>query len=243
MPETSRHRRPVSRYCGRSASPARCNASLRAAALSMPTRPAQMADRVSAARAGHELTHPTPCGRSRLPKAAVDFTTKRTPISRPESRAKQSVANDCVNCDSTAPATIIPADSNRARFLTLLVANRIAPDTRRDQACRDALRSPWRLVPPQRNVGAKPCPRGCLHSLGCRRDERRQSFDGSRLGRSSNLHSVQMAQGRRPIISAGCAPVRFPGSPPLAKPLRETSGDCATTKRAATAISAGRRKR
>ena len=64
MPETSRHRRPVSRYCRRSASPARCNASLRASALSMPTQPAQMADRMSAAH-GAELTHPTRCCRSR----------------------------------------------------------------------------------------------------------------------------------------------------------------------------------
>ena len=58
----------VSRYCGRSASPARCNASLRAAALSMPTRPAQMADRMSAVH-GAELTHPTRCGLSRSEEA------------------------------------------------------------------------------------------------------------------------------------------------------------------------------
>ena len=70
------------------------------------------------------------------------------------------VANELRQFGATTPATFIPADSNRARFLTLLVANRIAPDTRRDQACRDALRPPWWLVPPQRNVGAKPVSTG-----------------------------------------------------------------------------------
>src|SRR5258705_1523219 len=81
-------------------------------------------------------------------------------------------------------------DSNRARFLTLPVANRIAPDTRRDQACRDVLRPPWWLVPPQRNFGAKPCPRGGLHSLWLS-PSRRQSLSGSRPGRFSHLHSIR----------------------------------------------------
>jgi hypothetical protein len=58
------------------------------------------------------------------------------------------------------PATRLPADSNRTRFLALLAANRIAPATHQVQACRDLLRPPWRHWPPQRNVGTKPCPRG-----------------------------------------------------------------------------------
>ena len=63
----------VSRYCRLSASPARCNASLRASALSMPTQPAQMADRMSAAY-GAELTHPTQSGREDRRKADANFT-------------------------------------------------------------------------------------------------------------------------------------------------------------------------
>ena len=66
------------------------------------------------------------------------------------------------------PAARLPADSNRIRFLALLAANRIAPVTHQVQACRDVLRPPWRLLPPQRNVGAKPCPKGWSHSCGCR---------------------------------------------------------------------------
>jgi hypothetical protein len=49
-------------------------------------------------------------------------------------------------------------------------------------------------VPPQRNVGAKPCPRGCLHSLWLS-PWRRQSLSGSRLGRFSNLHSIRWRKG------------------------------------------------
>jgi hypothetical protein len=124
--------------------------------------------------------------------------------------------------DATTHATFIPADSNRARFLALLVANRIAPDTHRDQACRDALRPPWWLVPPQRNVGAKPSPRGCLHSLWLS-PRRCQSLSGSRLGRFSNLHSIRWRKGGVQITRGGCTPVRYLGSPPLAKPLPETS--------------------
>ena len=65
-------------------------------------------------------------------------------------------------------ATRLPADSNRTRFLAPLAANRIAPVTHQVQACRDGLRPPWRHGPPQRNVGAKPCPRGWSHFCGCR---------------------------------------------------------------------------
>jgi hypothetical protein len=65
-------------------------------------------------------------------------------------------------------ATRLPADSNRTRFLAPLAANRIAPVTHQVQACRDVLRLPWRRLPPQRNVGAKPCPRGWSHWCGCR---------------------------------------------------------------------------
>jgi hypothetical protein len=66
------------------------------------------------------------------------------------------------------PATRLPADSNRIRFLAPLAANRIAPVTHQVQACRDLLRPPWRHGPPQRNVGTKPCPRGWSHWCGCR---------------------------------------------------------------------------
>src|SRR5258708_7149205 len=52
---------------------------------------------------------------------------------------------------------------------------------------------------------------------------RRQSATGSRLGRFSHLHSYRVAQRRCPIIRGGCTPDRFPGSPPLAKPLHETA--------------------
>src|SRR5205807_7593983 len=57
-------------------------------------------------------------------------------------------------------ATFLPGDSDRARFLALPAANWIAPVTHQDLACCDTLRPRWRLVPPQRNVGAKPCPKG-----------------------------------------------------------------------------------
>ena len=62
--------------------------------------------------------------------------------------------------EAQLPATRLPADSNRIRFLAPLAANRIAPVTHQVQAGRGVLRPPWRLLPPQRNVGAKPCPRG-----------------------------------------------------------------------------------
>jgi hypothetical protein len=61
---------------------------------------------------------------------------------------------------SPARTTVTACSPNRARFLALSAANRIAPDTHRDQAGRTALRPPWRRAPPQRNVGAKPCPWG-----------------------------------------------------------------------------------
>jgi hypothetical protein len=41
----------------------------------MPTQPARMADRMSAAH-GAELTNPTRSCRQRFPKAATDFTPK-----------------------------------------------------------------------------------------------------------------------------------------------------------------------
>jgi hypothetical protein len=75
------------------------------------------------------------------------------------------------------------------------VARRIAPDIRRDQARRAALRAPWRRLPPQRNFGAKPCPRGRLHSAWLSPSRRRQSFGGSRRGRFSNLHACRWHQG------------------------------------------------
>jgi len=120
---------------------------------------------------------------------------KRTPISRPKSRTKSNrrklIAS--LRCKNACHLHI-PADSNRTRFLAPPVANRIAPDTHQDQAYRDALRPPWWLVPPQRNVGAKPSPRRCLHSLWLS-PRRRQSLSGSRLGRFSNLHSIRWRKG------------------------------------------------
>ena len=95
------------------------------------------------------------------------------------------------------------------------VANRIAPDIRRDQACRAALRAPWRRLPPQRNFGAKPCPRGRLHCAWLSPSGRRQSFGGSRPGRFSKLQSCRWHQGGVQITFSRFTPVRFPGSPPL----------------------------
>jgi hypothetical protein len=73
-----------------------------------------------------------------------------------------------VRSKAQLPATRLPADSDRTRFLALLAANRIAPVTHQVQACRGVLRPPWRHWPPQRNVGAKSCPRGWSHWCGCR---------------------------------------------------------------------------
>src|SRR5450631_621495 len=73
-------------------------------------------------------------------------------------RRNPSVASTFIKAQR--PATRLPADSNRIRFLAPLAANRIAPVTHQVQACRDLLRPPWRHGPPQRNVGTKPCPRG-----------------------------------------------------------------------------------
>src|SRR5216683_2676019 len=74
--------------------------------------------------------------------------------------------------------------------LLALVANRIAPDTRRDQACRDALRPLWWLVPPQRNFGAKPCPRVACIPYGYRRDDDASPLVAHGLGDSAiSIHS------------------------------------------------------
>jgi hypothetical protein len=102
-------------------------------------------------------------------------------------RRNLSVASTFIK--SQLPATRLPADSNRTRFLAPLAANRIAPVTHQVQACRDVLRPPWRHGPPQRNVGTKPCPRGLVTFVWLSR-WRRQSATGSRLGRFSHLHSV-----------------------------------------------------
>ena len=96
------------------------------------------------------------------------------------------------------PATRLPADSNRIRFLAPLAANRIAPVTHQVQACRDVLRPPWRHGPPQRNVGAKPCPRGWSHWCGCREATPVRNGLTAWAIQSSALHRV--AQRRRPII-------------------------------------------
>jgi hypothetical protein len=118
-------------------------------------------------------------------------TNSRRPLAGRGQGQKQTIANELRHYDARMHAT---ADSDRTRFLALPVANRIAPDTHRDQACRDALRAPWWLVPPQRNVGARPSPRGCLHALWLSL-WRRQSLSGSRLGRFSNLHSIRWGKG------------------------------------------------
>ena len=81
-------------------------------------------------------------------------------------RRNSSVASTFIKAQR--PATRLPANSNRIRFLAPLAANRIAPVTHQVQACRDVLRPPWRHGPPQRNVGTKLCPRGWSHSCGCR---------------------------------------------------------------------------
>ena len=119
------------------------------------------------------------------------------PVSRGDSISSQSMC--CVHVPrTTLPATRSPADSNRIRFLAPLAANRIAPVTHQVQACRDVLRPPWRHGPPQRNVGAKPCPRGWSFVWLSR--WRRQSATGSRFGRFSHLLLHRVAQRRRPII-------------------------------------------
>src|SRR5205823_14332073 len=123
---------------------------------------------------------------------------------------------------TTTPATFVRAAAHRARFLTLLVANRIAPDTHRDQACRDALRPPWWLGHPRETLVPSRVQGGCLHSRWLS-PWRRQSLSGSRLERFSNSALHQLAQRRCPIIRGGCTPVSSPGSPSLAKPLSETS--------------------
>jgi hypothetical protein len=131
-------------------------------------------------------------------KVAWRPLSRRSPLRKADAGRSQgqnqTVANQLRHHDATMHASVIPADSNRARFLALPVANRIAPDTHQDQTCREARRPPWWLVPPQRNVGAKPSPRGSLHSLWLS-PRRRQSLSGSRLGRFSNLHSIRWRKG------------------------------------------------
>src|SRR6266446_3973651 len=119
------------------------------------------------------------------------------------------------------PATRLPADSNRTRFLALLAANRIAPVTHQVQACRDVLRPPWQRWPPQRNVGAKPCPKGWSHLCGCRdgdaSPQRAHGLGDSVICTPSDGTKTASNHSRwlctRPLS----------GSPPLAKPLHETA--------------------
>ena len=132
--------------------------------------------------------------RSILRKTDIRQRKDGRPLAGRSQEQNQTVAN---RCDDTKQQRTPPC------FLQNLIApvfslcwlrNRIAPDIHRDQACRVALRPPWWHVPPQRNVGAKPCPRGCLHSLWLS-PWRRQSLSGSRLGRFGNLHSIRWRKG------------------------------------------------
>jgi hypothetical protein len=113
-----------------------------------------------------------------------------SPISRPVSRTKSNRRKPIASIRYGTYASFMSADADHALFLAPPAANRIAPVTHQDQACRDALRAPWRPVPPQRNVGAKPCPRGCSHSSGCR-DGDASPLLAQGLRRFSTLHSIR----------------------------------------------------
>jgi hypothetical protein len=54
----------------------------------------------------------------------------------------------------------LPAGASIASVFSRLVANRIAPDTHRDQAIGDELSIALAAEPPQRNVGARRSPMG-----------------------------------------------------------------------------------
>src|SRR5215470_1735047 len=84
---------------------------------------------------------------------------------------------------------------------------------------RCSLPAPWRPLPPQRNVGAKPCPRDCSQEHGLPLMAPILGWLAAwAIGRK---HVVAKAQ--RPINKVGFAPVTNAGSLRLAEPLSKAS--------------------
>jgi hypothetical protein len=113
-----------------------------------------------------------------------------TPISRPKSRYESSPSPDCHDDDHFYrrgnPAKLLPLSccgclqgQVSRPFSPRLVANRIAPDTHRDQAISDEMSIALAAVPPQRNVGARQGPMGFRTvAVACATPVKRGSLSG-----------------------------------------------------------------
>ena len=89
---------------------------------------------------------------------------------------------------STNRRHLLSAEANRARFLTLPAANRIAPDTRRDQAVALRCERPGGICHPRETL--VPSRVQCVVTLRVAVCVRRQSLGGSRLGDSVICSSI-----------------------------------------------------
>ena len=113
----------------------------------------------------------------------------RTPISRPVSRDNNSTARKRIAIHTRLTTFTSCRFANRTLLLALLAANRIAPDTRRDQAVAILCERPGGFCRPRETLVPNHVQRVVSHYQWLS-TLRRQSLSGSWLGRFSFLHSV-----------------------------------------------------
>ena len=124
---------------------------------------------------------------------------KRSPINRPQSRAKSNrrkpIAIDTKQ-QRTPPSFLQTLTAPVFSLCRLRTESRQSPI--RDLACCDTLRPPWRLVPPQRNVGAKPVSKGWTFEMAVAVATPVRCWLAAWAIQSYAFN--QVAQRRRPII-------------------------------------------